>query len=150
MVRLLTIPERTQLRPESNTRRQKWDLSMAAVCAETSRAERRKAEYEIQSPFIGRHGQATQNVAEDNYGIPEFRAKWAMYDGDGTLTWVDPPLTEKGRKSAVESQQPKPTNSLPIKSRMRRCPYLRAFTRVLRCEGWRLQTSCIPVRLFQG
>lgn len=73
---LSSSPERTQLRPETNTQRLKWDLLLANIWPESSRTERRKAGCEIQSPiFISCYGQATQYIVEAKYGIPEFQIR---------------------------------------------------------------------------
>ncbi|ETS79433.1 hypothetical protein PFICI_09286 [Pestalotiopsis fici W106-1] len=53
--------------------------------------------------FVTRHGQGHHNVQEAKVGTKEWEGHWALLDGDGTVTWADADLTEKGQQQAVET-----------------------------------------------
>ncbi|KAF7521195.1 hypothetical protein G7054_g12516 [Neopestalotiopsis clavispora] len=53
--------------------------------------------------FVTRHGQGYHNVQEAKVGTKEWEGHWALLDGDGTVTWADADLTEKGQQQAVET-----------------------------------------------
>ncbi|MCJ1277553.1 hypothetical protein MMC21_005366 [Puttea exsequens] len=46
--------------------------------------------------FLARHGEGVHNVAEALYGTKAWDDYWSKLDGNGTLTWTDAHLTEKG------------------------------------------------------
>jgi broad specificity phosphatase PhoE len=49
---------------------------------------------------MGRHGEGYHNAAETYYGTPAWNCYWSELDGNGTVTWADPKLTEDGVKQA--------------------------------------------------
>jgi len=46
--------------------------------------------------YLGRHGEGYHNAAETYFGTPAWNCYWSELDGNGTVTWADPKLTEDG------------------------------------------------------
>ncbi|GME21826.1 putative phosphoglycerate mutase protein [Neofusicoccum parvum] len=51
--------------------------------------------------IMGRHGEGDHNVAESFYGTPAWDCYWSLLDGNGTVTWADAHLTQKGIDQAL-------------------------------------------------
>ncbi|ROW10703.1 hypothetical protein VPNG_05130 [Cytospora leucostoma] len=51
--------------------------------------------------YVVRHGQGYHNVKEDEVGREDWEDHWARLDGDGSATWFDAHLTEKGKEQAA-------------------------------------------------
>ena len=52
---------------------------------------------------LGRHGEGHHNVAESFYGTAAWDSYWSHLDGNGTVTWSDALLTDKGEEQAREA-----------------------------------------------
>jgi hypothetical protein len=47
--------------------------------------------------FLGRHGEGYHNAAETYYGTPAWNCFYSERDGNGSVTWADAQITQKGR-----------------------------------------------------
>jgi broad specificity phosphatase PhoE len=50
---------------------------------------------------MGRHGEGYHNVAEAFYGTTAWDCHWSKLDGNGTITWADARITDKGTSQAL-------------------------------------------------
>jgi len=50
--------------------------------------------------FVGRHGEGVHNVKEHEVGRAEWERHWSRLEGDGTRTWLDARLTDRGKQQA--------------------------------------------------
>jgi broad specificity phosphatase PhoE len=50
---------------------------------------------------MGRHGEGFHNVAEAFYGTEAWDCYWSKLDGNGTISWADARITEKGASQAL-------------------------------------------------
>lgn len=55
--------------------------------------------------FLGRHGEGYHNAAESYFGTPAWNCYWSVLDGNDTVTWADPKLTENGIVQARASNK---------------------------------------------
>ncbi|KAF1829829.1 phosphoglycerate mutase-like protein [Decorospora gaudefroyi] len=46
--------------------------------------------------FMGRHGEGYHNAAESYFGTPAWNCYWSELEGNGTVIWADPKLTDQG------------------------------------------------------
>ncbi|KAI6881599.1 phosphoglycerate mutase-like protein [Hortaea werneckii] len=51
--------------------------------------------------FMGRHGEGFHNAAQDYYGTPAWNCYWSLENGNETVSWRDPDLTEEGIEQAL-------------------------------------------------
>ncbi|KAF2271433.1 phosphoglycerate mutase family protein [Westerdykella ornata] len=51
--------------------------------------------------FLARHGEGYHNAAESYFGTPAWNCYYSELEGNDTVTWADPRLTEKGIKQAL-------------------------------------------------
>ncbi|RMZ01196.1 hypothetical protein D0860_07700 [Hortaea werneckii] len=51
--------------------------------------------------FLGRHGEGFHNAAQDYYGTPAWNCYWSLKNGNETVSWKDPDLTEEGIEQAL-------------------------------------------------
>ncbi|KAF2435903.1 phosphoglycerate mutase-like protein [Tothia fuscella] len=55
--------------------------------------------------YLGRHGEGYHNVAEAFYGTSAWDCHWSKLDGNGTISWRDARLTDKGITQALAANQ---------------------------------------------
>jgi broad specificity phosphatase PhoE len=51
--------------------------------------------------YLARHGEGYHNAAESYYGTPGWNCYWSLRDGNGSVTWSDARITEKGKSQAL-------------------------------------------------
>ncbi|KAI7105629.1 phosphoglycerate mutase-like protein [Hortaea werneckii] len=85
------------------------DLDLAGNLTQWQKFEARVQLLNNQAPlntvykvlFMGRHGEGFHNAAQDYYGTPAWNCYWSLKNGNETVSWKDPDLTEEGIDQAL-------------------------------------------------